>query len=383
MIHPIGAASIAFVLVGSCLSCRESADTSAPTEATAAQATSNEKQPQDVPRVVPIPLGEFAGGTRPGQFTRDPALEPVSFSIKVGPFEIDRRPYPNLPGKPPLLGASLDEAGRLCGEAGARLCTEVEWERACRGPDGHAYASGETWNPECSDGCPSGFGVEQLGHLPELTSSVFGARSPVAGRPVLRGPAADEPKEVEHRCAHRSALGKLPPNVAFRCCRGAPNAARVPEPVDGPVFEKRALPPDELRKLLSAHPKTSDLTEELVLFGEPEAINTVIARGPGNKMGFDFTTTPLIWRPTHGAEFLVLAAKNGKETSFVLAYHVVGEAEYELASSFVMRGETGPVVLAYSPSIRPRLHFSSCWGCPGETGKVLFREPDRAVILQP
>jgi hypothetical protein len=29
------------------------------------------------------------------------------------------------------------------------------------------------------------------------------------------------------------------------------------------------------------------------------------------------------------------------------------------------------------------LHFSTCWGCPGETGKILFRKPERPVILQP
>ena len=42
-----------------------------------------------------------------------------------------------------------------------------------------------------------------------------------------------------------------------------------------------------------------------------------------------------------------------------------------------------PVALAYNGYIRPRLHFSTCWGCPGETGKILYRDPDAAVVLQP
>jgi hypothetical protein len=54
-----------------------------------------------------------------------------------------------------------------------------------------------------------------------------------------------------------------------------------------------------------------------------------------------------------------------------------------LAASFVMQNEPGPVAIAYSESIRPRLHFSSCWGCPGETGKILFRAPERVAIFQP
>jgi hypothetical protein len=29
------------------------------------------------------------------------------------------------------------------------------------------------------------------------------------------------------------------------------------------------------------------------------------------------------------------------------------------------------------------LHWSNCWGCPGENGKVLFKQPDSVVILQP
>ncbi|MCC6898276.1 MAG: hypothetical protein IT377_04840 [Polyangiaceae bacterium] len=48
-----------------------------------------------------------------------------------------------------------------------------------------------------------------------------------------------------------------------------------------------------------------------------------------------------------------------------------------------MKNEPGPVAFAYSGYIRPRLHFSTCWGCPGETGKLLHREPDAVVIVQP
>ncbi len=335
-------------------------------------------------RHVDIPLGELKGGTLPGRFERDPALAPGPFSIKLGEFSIDRYLYPNQPNKAPLLGRPREEASRLCGEAGARLCTELEWERACRGPLQQVFAGGDQFNEACGADCESGFGVLGLGAHPEWTSSIFGPESVAAGTPVLRGPEKEPSDAAMHRCAHRSkAPEEPPPNVGFRCCRGAPNGARVPEPVDGPIFRKRPFEPKALVELLESHPKTADLAEKLSFFGEPESINTVIGRGPGDKMGFDFTTSPLLWRPTLGAEFLVLAAKSGKSESFVLVYDVVGKDEFELASSFLMHGEAGPVILAYSDSIRPRLHFSSCWGCPGETGKVLFRPPDRAVVLQP
>jgi hypothetical protein len=48
-----------------------------------------------------------------------------------------------------------------------------------------------------------------------------------------------------------------------------------------------------------------------------------------------------------------------------------------------MEHEIGPVALAYNGYIRPRLHFSTCWGCPGETGKILYRDPDSVAIFQP
>ena len=92
---------------------------------------------------------------------------------------------------------------------------------------------------------------------------------------------------------------------------------------------------------------------------------------------------PLLWNPVKGSEILLVTARSGEDTSFVAAYHVLGKDRYQLASSFVMKNEPGPVAFAYDEYIRPRLHFSTCWGCPGETGKILHRAPDDPIILQP
>lgn len=311
-------------------------------------------------------------------------MEPISWRVQLGEFLIDRAPYPNQTGKPPLLGLDREEAARRCAEADARLCTELEWERACSGPEQHPFATGSEWDESCGLDCASGFGVLGLGTQPEWTASSFGADSPHVGTAVIRGPAESGAQSSDHRCARRQpSAGIDRRKIGFRCCRGAPNAARVSEPVDGAVFEKHPLNAAQLTALLGNHPKTEALAEGLLLFSEPEGVETVIARGPGNKQGFDFTTQPLLWRPAVGTRFLVLAGKSGKNTSFVLAYHVAADDDYELAASFVMRNEEGPIVFAYSASIRPRLHFSDCWGCPGETGKILFRPPDSVSIVQP
>ena len=39
---------------------------------------------------------------------------------------------------------------RLCAERGARLCTELEWERACKGRESEMFAGGAGWDPRCA-----------------------------------------------------------------------------------------------------------------------------------------------------------------------------------------------------------------------------------------
>jgi hypothetical protein len=143
------------------------------------------------------------------------------------------------------------------------------------------------------------------------------------------------------------------------------------------------LPLAELGSLLQEAGETRALAQSLSYFREPEAAEHVLDRGGGESKGFLFTVAPLRWNPVAGGEFLVVAARSGDRTSFVVVFHVIEPGRYRLASSFVMLDEPGPVALAYNGYIRPRLHFSTCWGCPGETGKVLYRDEDRVAILQP
>ncbi|MEO6600291.1 MAG: SUMF1/EgtB/PvdO family nonheme iron enzyme, partial [Polyangiaceae bacterium] len=91
---------------------------------------------------IDIPGGSFSVGSRPGDPGRNPELEPRQTSIELGPFQIDRLPYPNDGKSPPLTSVSRDEAKRSCSERGERLCTELEWERACKGPSSSDYATG-------------------------------------------------------------------------------------------------------------------------------------------------------------------------------------------------------------------------------------------------
>jgi len=330
--------------------------------------------------------GTLRAGSTPGDPGRVPELEAKNQEVELGPFSMDRLPYPNDPAQPTLLGKTRDEARRLCAERSARLCTEVEWERACKGPKQDEYPSGVIWDTSCTAGtraCATGFDVLGVG----TTAGEWVAGDVTIDdkrRAVVRGAGIGAPA-TDHRCAarHPTEATTQSQDIAFRCCQGAPNAAVVAEPKQGPIFTKAKLSAEELAQALAADPAGKALAHDIKFFREPEGANTVVSRGPGDKKGFDFTVAPLLWQPTAGAEILLVAARSGETTSFIAAFHVLPGGKYRLASTFTLQNEPGPVALAYSPDIKPRVHFSTCWGCPGETGKALFRKPETVVIVQP
>jgi hypothetical protein len=346
-------------------------------------------KPKSEPRArerVDIPGGTLRSGSTPGDPGRVPELEPKNQDVELGPFGIDRLPYPNDPAQPALVGKGREDARRLCAERGARLCTELEWERACKGPKQDEYPSGVMWDSSCTAGaksCASGFDVLGLG----TTAAEWVSNDIVTEdkrRALVRG-AAKSAAATEHRCAARHPTESSTTNqdIGFRCCHGAPNAAAIPEAKQGPIFTKAKLTAEELEAMLAADPRGKLLAKDIKFFREPDGANTVVSRGPGDKKGFDFTVAPLLWNPAPGAELLLVSARSGESTSFVAAFHVLPGGKYRLASTFTLQGEPGPVALAYSPDIKPRVHFSTCWGCPGETGKALFRRPETVVIVQP
>ncbi len=313
-------------------------------------------------------------------------FEPVLRSVELGSYEIDRLPFPNDPASPPLTGLSREEARSRCAESGARLCTELEWERACKGPESSLYPTGAQFDKRCvsqPNKCASAFDVLALGMaLREWTASDIGNAADAMA--VVRGGTSQSPNE-EHRCAARQGIRSSAHDqgIGFRCCKGAPNATLVVEPTPAKPYEKGMLGLLRLEQILKSSPITKSLAENVQLFREPEAADTVVEKGPGDRKGLTFSVAPVLWNPSLGVRFLVVTGRSGKDTSFVVAYHVAGKDDYALAASFVMRNEPGPVALAFDDSIRPRMFFSTCWGCPGETGKILFRDPEAVAIVQP
>jgi hypothetical protein len=338
--------------------------------------------PPAIPSRIAIPGGPFASGTEPGRFEREPELEPRLGRTALGPFEIDAQPYPGGPAAP-LLGLGREQALARCAERGGRLCSELEWERACKGPEQHPFPSGLDFDPTCarSSGCASGFGVWGMARAREWTASEVVRHGELSA--VVRGAAEGAPAGL-FRCAHRELVPGTPETgIAFRCCYGAPNAARVLLPPLGPAFANAELPPAELARLLAAAPPTRDIARDLVYFESAAAREAVQSKGRRQREGVTFMSAPLLWNPAAGVELLIVTGRSGAATSFVVAFDVLGDGSRHLASSFIMLDEPGPVVLAYQASQRTRLEFSTCWGCLGETGRILYRHPDHTLITQP
>src|SRR5690606_24638337 len=234
-----------------------------------------------------------------GESGRDPSLEPTQTKASLGPFRIDAYPYPGEPAQPPRVGVTAEEAQALCASRGGRLCTELEWERACRGPEGALYPTGSEPCLPKDPLCLSSFEVAHMTTLSEWTASKFGPDSDEAKKRVVRG-APEGTAPAERRCSRRRAQGK-DEAVGFRCCYGAPNAQTMKEPSLGPAYKEVEVTPKELNELLLKEERTASLAKDLTLF-KPEAANTVLARGPGDTMGFTLTTHGVRWQPARGSE---------------------------------------------------------------------------------
>lgn len=204
------------------------------------------RSPAEAGKTVDVPAGVLLSGTLPSDEGRDPGAPAGLSPFPLGAFTIDALPYPNDPSKPFATQLSRDDAQKACQDKGARLCTELEWERACKGPDNTTYEYGETYRSAlCMTGqsaelasrkpcgerpsCRSGFGVlEMHGGAWEWTDSTWGRGTHDPNLAVLRGGNA-EAGEIVGRCAN--AIGrpasKKHPTFGFRCCAGERNEAEV------------------------------------------------------------------------------------------------------------------------------------------------------------
>ncbi|MCL2824989.1 MAG: hypothetical protein FWD57_13455 [Polyangiaceae bacterium] len=336
---------------------------------------------------ISIPAGTFESGSTPGDRGRDPTIEPALVKAELAQFTIDRLPYPNDPTAEPRTGVTRQQAAQLCEQREQRLCTELEWERACKGPDGDPYPTGSGWDSACEqhpNACATGFDVVAMGvNLTEWTSSNLDAdednKRPAA---VLRGANANA-ADTDHRCARRVRGDEASSgdSIGFRCCGGAPNAARIVRPVLQQIFRPAKVSASQATNIVRSVPQLEYLGD-VSFFREPDDVDRVVNRGDTGKQGNILTANPVLWNPIVGEELLVISGLGSSGSSFIAAFFVLPNDRYRLASSFVLKNETGPVVLGYNGWTKNRLMWSTCWGCLGEEGPIIHREAGRVVIEQ-
>jgi formylglycine-generating enzyme required for sulfatase activity len=157
-------------------------------------------------------------------------------SVQVASFCVDEYEYPNKVGAMPRVGVSWLEAKAQCEGAGKRLCTEEEWEKACKGPGSARFPYGSAFDAnkcDTEDGsgmdralatsgtfpdCRSGYRVADLsGNAAEWTSTPYGENGNIA----LKGGAFDAP-DYAVKCSSRKngVPTEKSDTVGFRCCAG-------------------------------------------------------------------------------------------------------------------------------------------------------------------
>jgi len=219
------------------------------------------------PGMVWIPAGTLRAGSALEDVPRVADAEMPGVDVALGGFYIDVLPFPDEPGAIPSTNLSRDEAATLCQSKGKRLCSELEWERACKGPDNSRYEYGATYDAHvCGTdltarrpsgaltACRSAFGVREMHGGPrEWTDSSWNRGGTPGGdgsRGVLRG-GNDAAGEVATRCAFARPMAPAArsPITGFRCCAGPRNDDEVQLAVHtGVAFQKaeqnaRSSPP--------------------------------------------------------------------------------------------------------------------------------------------
>lgn len=251
----------------------DAASSASAATAVTAPASASSAPPSAEPPAAPgptatIPAGTLRAGAACGAVPRITNEELVLAPFELGEFSIDVHPYPNDPTQPVRTGVTKAEAEGLCQAQSKRLCTELEWERACKGPENATFEYAGNYDktacqppadlkPGQRDKCKSAFGVRDLHGLAfEWTSSSWG-RGQGSGLTTTRGFKGSN-NVVRERCA--SGQGRDPGkgfgDVGFRCCSGPTNVAAVDLQLSrlSPLIEDASVGDSMSRDLLKAMP---------------------------------------------------------------------------------------------------------------------------------
>ena len=389
------------VLLGA-LACGEAADAPAPDAGEESEATAPSPEPSAAPlRPAPepepeseptpiddgtpmasIPAGTVLVGSRPGSPGRDGSAEADLVPIELPAFAIDRRPYPNDPDRPPLTNVDRRQASELCEAEGKRLCSELEWERACKGDGDRRFPGGAELDPD-DPGPMSPFGVYDLGGTHgEWTSSpdVRRLAPGTANAVVFRGAAPDQEAPF-HRCASRRATAATTQSrhLTFRCCQGPEPTARYPDERITPRVQRLEQTAEEMRQHLASVPEVAEWAAGFVP-GSDESMTRAVG-DLALLAGWELAGPVLRWTPVDGEEIWVYSGKV-EDRAAVIALFRTAAGELVHGASLLFDAEEGSVALAFTPPERRFLQLSTDWGRTAAGAVLLYRE-DATLSFEP
>jgi hypothetical protein len=328
------------------------------------------------PSEIAIPRGLVELGSRPGTARRDGGLEADLVSVERPAVHIDALPFPNEPGAPARTAVGRAEAIASCQSTGKRLCTELEWERACKGPHGASFLTGETLELQrCKthpSSCRSPEGVLGLGiALEEWTSSdaQAGLGSPLRTA-VVRGATLDAEASA-HRCAARSGASpdSRSPTRGFRCCRGAAPATTYPVEPERPFARPLGLDTERARAALRQIPQLESLAASFTPFSDADA-DAALRRGGASRSAitvWQFQTSTFAWSPASGEELHVLSGRSDRG-ALLAVLHAGSDGRLTHAASTIVDEPDATIAVGGSAEHPLQLIFTTCHGCPGEGG---------------
>ncbi len=335
---------------------------------------------------VTLPESTLRVGSVPGTPGRVPANEADRVEVELGEFSIDRQLV--MQNGRPRTAQTRAQAAAICEAEGRRLCSELEWERACVGDGAGPYPTGASFDAaRCAvEPCASPTGVEMLGtRFAEWTASEV--PSPAGGSApwaVVRGSASAD--AAEHRCAARRFVSPsaIDPNIAFRCCEGDPPEASYPVEPRAPVFESLTVETAALRAALASVPELASHAADFRLYRDNERAE-LIARAAAATPPVVVPTGRVVqavlrWTPIPGETVWVVAGRSGN-TGILAVLHPVADGSFVHAASLVMSGDPSTIVVTMrDPELRT-LGFSTCFGCGGEDGEIKLRDDGRFVVV--
>jgi formylglycine-generating enzyme required for sulfatase activity len=353
--------------------------------------------PPDLPapaagEMVSIPATLFLRGSWPGGKGRDAAREVDLAPTKVNAFEIDRLPFPGDPAQDASTNVTRQEAERRCADAGKRLCTEIEWELACKGAQSQDYPYGDDYDEGRygdAGSLVSSWGVLGMTGLYEWTAGDWKDPKGTATPNIapVRGAPPGEGDAASRRCATRTGVdpARGSPRVGFRCCRGQgfPLAYEV-EPVRRAVRAAPLLNDAMLARLVRSVPELRRVWAAPRIQSDNVQTQALLrsSRTESSGIGFAITIQPVFWIPAQGEELMCVVGRS-ENNVFAAALYTTGIPDlYVHAASMVLTAVEEGEGIALFGGLRDRklLGWGECDDCR-EGGSFEYHEEDRTITV--